>query len=203
MRRLLVVVACAVAASALFCEKASAESYVHDGFFFRAAPGFGWNTTSSEPGGKKTELSGVSGLFNLAIGGAVAQDLILHLDLSGVSTSDPKVKINGTEQVSNVSSSTTTLAAIGLTYYFPSNMYVTGAAGIAKSKAKAGGIEGSTDDGYGVNAMVGKEWWVSDNWGIGVAGQFLYTNCPDRDINGFSSDVKSTSFGVLFSATYN
>lgn len=203
MRRLLVMVACVVTVSAIFCEKACAEAYVHDGFFLRVAPGFGWNTTSSESRGNEIELSGVSGLFNLAIGGAVAQDLILHLDVSGVRTSDPKVEINGTEQAADVGSSSTSLLAIGMTYYFSSNMYVTGAVGMAKSKKESGGIEYTTDTGYGVNAMIGKEWWVSDNWGVGVAGQFLYTNCPDKGINGVSSDVKSTSFGVLLSATYN
>lgn len=203
MRRLFVMVACVVTVSAIFSEKACAEAYVHDGLFLRVATGVGWNTTSSGFGGNELELSGVSGLFNFAIGGAVAQDLILHLDVSGVATSDPKVKINGNEQAADVSSSSTSMAGIGLTYYFPSNIYVTGAVGMAKSKKESGGIEGSTGTGYGVNAMIGKEWWVSDNWGIGLAGQFLYTNCPDKGINGVSSDVKSTSFGVLLSATYN
>lgn len=203
MRRLLVMVVCVVTVSAMYCGKACAESYVHDGFFLRVAPGFGWNTTSSEFGSNEIELSGVSGLFNFAIGGSVAQDLILHMDVSGVRTSDPKVEINGSEQAADVSSSSTSLLAIGLTYYFSSNMYVTGAAGVAKSKNESGGIEGETDTGYGLNVMIGKEWWVSDNWGLGLAGQFLYTNCPDKGINGVSTDVKSTSFGILLSATYN
>ncbi|MFZ2950163.1 MAG: hypothetical protein WA003_11810 [Desulfuromonadaceae bacterium] len=202
MRKFLLMVVCAVSVSALFCGKARAESYVHDGFFLRIAPGFGWNTTSSDTGGIERELSGVSGMFNVAIGGAVAQDLILHLDVSGVGTSDPEEKINGTERSSNVSSSSTSLAALGMTYYFPSNVYVTGAVGIAKSRNKSGGIKDTTDNGFGVNVMVGKEWWVSDNWGIGVAGQFLYTNCPDKVV-GDTFDVKSTSVGILFSATYN
>ncbi|MGB9081553.1 MAG: autotransporter outer membrane beta-barrel domain-containing protein [Desulfuromonadaceae bacterium] len=202
MRKLLLMVVCAVSVSALFCEKACAEAYVHDGFFLRVAPGFGWNTTSSDTGGSEVELSGVSGMFNLAIGGAVAQDLVLHLDISGVGTSDPKVRVNGTERAADVSSATTSMAGIGLTYYFPSNVYVTGAVGIAKSRNKSGGIEYTTDTGFGVNLMVGKEWWVSDNWGLGVAGQFLYTNCPDK-VAGDPFDVKSTSFGILLSATYN
>lgn len=203
MRKLILMAVCAVTVSGVFCEKASAEAYVHDGFFLRLAPGFGWNVTSSETGGTKLELSGVSGLFNFAIGAAVSQDLILHLDISGVSTSDPKLTINGTEQPSNVTSSTTSLAGIGMTYYFPSNFYLTGAVGIAKSKNESGGNEYSTDTGYGVNIMAGKEWWVTDNWGLGIAGQFLYTNCPDKEIAGVTPDVKSTSFGILLSATYN
>lgn len=203
MKKLFVMIVCVVTVGSAFCDKSYAEAYVHDGFFLRLAPGFGWNETSSEAGGTTLKMSGVSGLFNLGIGGAVAQDLILHLDLSGVSTSDPKVTLNGVEQSSNVSTSSTSMVGIGLTYYFPSNFYLTGAVGIAESSNEANGSTYKTDKGYGANVMVGKEWWVSDNWGLGLAGQFLYTNCPDKPSSLGKPDVISTSFGVLFSATYN
>lgn len=203
MRKLLVMFVCAVTVGSALCENVNAEAYVHDGFFLRIAPGIGWNNTESESGGTTLKMSGVSGLFNFAIGGAVSQDLILHLDLSGVSTSDPTVKLNGTDISSNYSSSSTSLLGLGMTYYFPSNFYLTGAVGMAKSSNKGYGSTNETDTGYGANVMVGKEWWVSDDWGIGIAGQFLYTNCPDKPSPAGKPDVESTSFGVLFSATYN
>ncbi len=180
-----------------------AESNVHDGFFLRLAPGIGFNETTSDIAGSSLKMSGASGLFNFAIGGAVAQDLILHLDVSGVSTSNPKVSVNGSTLTTNVSSSTTTLVGIGATYYMQSNYYLTGAFGIAKSTNTSYGIDYSTNNGLGVNLMVGKEWWVSDDWGLGIAGQFLFTKCPDGASGGGNPDVKSTSIGLLFSATYN
>jgi hypothetical protein len=203
MRRLLVMIVCFVIVASALCEKVYAEAYVHDGFFLRLAPGFGWNETSSDSGGNSLKMSGVSGLFNFAVGGAVAQDLIIQLDVSGVSTPDPKVKLNGTDISSSVSSSSTAMVGIGMTYYFPSNFYLTGAVGMAESRNKTSGSTNSTDTGFGVNVMVGKEWWVSDDWGLGLAGQFLFTRCPDKSFNGSRPDVDSTSFGLLLSATYN
>lgn len=203
MKKFIMMIVCVVAVGSALCEKVYAESYVHDGFFLRLAPGFGWNDTSSDSGGTSLKMTGVSGLFNFAIGGAVSQDLILHLDASGVSTQDPKVKRNGTDVSSTVSSSSTSMVGLGLTYYFPSNFYLTGAVGMAESRKKSNGSTIKSDTGYGANVMVGKEWWVSDNWGLGIAGQFLYTNCPEKAPDGSKPDVKSTSFGVLFSATYN
>jgi hypothetical protein len=202
MRKFILIAVCALAVSSLSCGNVYAEANVHDGFFLRLAPGFGWNNTSSDPGGNTLKMSGVSGLFNMAIGGAVSQDLILHLDVSGVSTSSPKVTLNGNDQ-SNVSSASTSLVGIGMTYYLPSNYYVTGAVGMAESRNKANGTTYKTDRGYGANVMIGKEWWVSDDWGVGIAGQVLYTNCPDKSIAGTRPDVQSTTFGILFSATYN
>jgi len=203
MKKLIMMLVCIVAVGSALCEKANAEAYVHDGFFLRFAPGLGWNNTSSDPGGDSLKMSGVSGLFNFAIGGAVAQDLIVHLDVAGVNIPDPEVTRNGVDQSSNYSSASTSLIGIGVTYYFPSNSYVTGAVGFAESSNESNGSTNRSDTGYGAHVIIGKEWWVSNNWGLGIAGQFLYTNCPDKPVSGAKPDVESTTFGVLFSATYN
>jgi hypothetical protein len=47
--------------------------------------------------------------------------------------------------------------------------------------------------------MVGKEWWVGADWGIGLAGQFVYVAVED-DVLG---DVSGLALSLLFSATYN
>ena len=49
------------------------------------------------------------------------------------------------------------------------------------------------------HALVGKEWWVGTDWGIGVAGQVLIVRASDD----FLGDIGGLGFGVLFSATYN
>jgi hypothetical protein len=51
-----------------------------------------------------------------------------------------------------------------------------------------------------MNVMVGKEFWVSDEWGIGFAGQFLFADIPTT-----SDDASATylGFNLMFSATFN
>ena len=52
--------------------------------------------------------------------------------------------------------------------------------------------------------MVGKEWWVSNNWGLGVAGQLNYTVAPDmQEGTKEEFDLKTTSIGIHFTATFN
>ncbi len=194
---------CAVTlCSVCFCQNVNAEAHKHDGFFLRLAPGLGTFSASESYRGDKLEISGTSGLFNFAIGGAVTEKIILHFDASGVGSSDPTVKLNG-RSATAYGDFSTSLTAVGLTTYFSSNIYLTGAIGIAKTKFKSNGITYETDNGYGINFMVGKEWWVSDDWGLGVAGQLLYTSCPDPVGNGSKTDLNTSSLGVLFSATFN
>ena len=191
-----------VATFSFFCTDAKAEGHKHEGFFLRLAPGVGVMNSSEDVGSGSMKSSGTSGLFNLGIGGAIRENLILHFDASAASVNDPKVKLNGATATANGDLSTT-LMGIGLTNYFDSNIYLTGAVGIAKTKFETNGNTYETDSGYGVNLMVGKEWMVSEKWGLGLAAQFLYTSCPDDLGNGKKTDFNTTSFGVLFSATYN
>lgn len=203
MRTFVLAIICAAVVSSVFCGNARAEGeHQHDGFFLRLAPGLGTMSASETIGSSKIEISGASGLFNFGLGGAIAENLILHLDVASVSVSDPTVKFNGASATAYGDVSTT-LMGIGLTSYFASNVYLTGSIGIAKSKFESHGVTYETDNGYGINLMLGKEWWISDNWGLGVAGQLLYTSCPDPSGFGTSYDYKTTSLGVLFSATYN
>jgi hypothetical protein len=64
---------------------------------------------------------------------------------------------------------------------------------------------GKSDLGFGVNASVGKEWWVSENWGVGAALQFMAATMKDHQV--FAGDSKPTwtaiGFALLFSATFN
>jgi hypothetical protein len=177
--------------------------HMHDGFFLRLAPGIGSMSASEEVGSNKLEVSGVGGLFNFAIGGAITENFIIHFDASSVSVKDPTIKVNGTSVSTKDTTVSTTLIGGGFTYYFPSNAYMTAAVGQSEAKVKSNGTEETSDKGFGVNIMLGKEWWVSDNWGLGIAGQFLYTSCPVNAGSNTKVDYNTTSFGVLFSATYN
>ena len=59
----------------------------------------------------------------------------------------------------------------------------------------------SSRSGTALELMVGKEWWVSANWGMGIAGEFVGASMTDKNTPGLTWSASSLS--VLLSATYN
>ena len=49
--------------------------------------------------------------------------------------------------------------------------------------------------------MLGKEWWVSRNWGLGIAGGLFTASLKDKNVPGLTWSAGAAS--LLFSATYN
>lgn len=56
--------------------------------------------------------------------------------------------------------------------------------------------------GFGVKVAVGKEWWVSDHWGLGLALEFQFASNRETSA-GFTTTWNSFGGGFSFSATYN
>ena len=91
---------------------------------------------------------------------------------------------------------------LNLTYYFmPANIYVSLSPSITTLNLTASGVTGSTENGFGMKIALGKEWWVGNHWGIGVAGQFFFASNKDKGTN--PPTWSSTAGGIAFSATYN
>jgi hypothetical protein len=55
---------------------------------------------------------------------------------------------------------------------------------------------------YGVllKLVTGKEWWISDHWGVGIAFQYLLECYPHT---GHSDNLFLNKFGLFVTATYN
>ena len=169
----------------------------HDGgFFLRLSVG---------PGGAQTEfgdlkISGVTGDFDFAIGGVIARNLALHGTIFGWSAADPNLEIGG---ISREIEGTATVSSIGggVTYYFmPVNLYVSGSAGLAILSVETVFGAGETDIGPGFGITLGKEWWVGNSWGLGVAGTGGYHSVPEKNIEGNWSGF---NIAVRFTATLN
>jgi hypothetical protein len=177
----------------------------HDGFMLRLTAGLGGaGTNIGTDGEPDTNLSGLTGTFSADIGGSLTENLVLHGRFSTFALVDPKVEVGG-EDLGEAEDVTVTanLLAAGVTYYFmPVNIYITGAVGLSWLTLSYRDNEGnSTDAGLGVNLDVGKEFWVGDNWGLGIAGRFWWSVLNDED-GALESDVSMIGGGVLFSATY-
>jgi len=187
-------------------EGATGGAEVHDGFLLRLTLGLGYGSGTEEvPLFGDIQLSGGAGFFSLDIGGALVDNLVLHGRLSDFFVASPTVYVDDEELgTAEDASLTFYLLGVGLTYYLmPANVYFTGVVGVARASADDGtGDPTATKAGFGLEGDIGKEWWVSDNWGLGVAGRFTFASVPDEQIGDDSTTLQGVGFGVLFSATY-
>lgn len=177
----------------------------HDsGLFLRLSGGFGYASSKIDVGSGSLQFSGSSGDVNLALGGMVKPNLALHGTLIGWITSGPEIKVcDGHCETGSSDDLDFGLSGFGagMTYYFiPSNFYISGSICLANLTLTYDNVSSDSDYGPAIDITVGKEWWVSDSWGLGVAGGLGYHSVSDEDI---SDNWSGTSFAVRFSATYN
>ena len=164
-------------------------SYVHEGFFLRLQLGPGGSSVARED----EDWSGVTLGMGLAIGGSPIEDLALHLDFQTTWLFNPKGEVNGIGMQA---------LGLGATYYFmPLGFFVSGSAGIGwLAFENAEGQSKDTSAGFAFDALIGKEWWVGADWGVGAAVQLLYMHVQD-----YTDDEGLNAFAVnaLFTATYD
>ena len=172
----------------------------HDGFFFRFLGGLGDGSfTASHDGGSTEYATSSARIFALSIGWSLNRNWILHYNAEGLSASDIE-KLEGGSSGYSISS-----RAIGASYYFLSqNVY------ISPELRFSSDAELDIDDedgdvrllysGNGFGFTIGKEWWASANWGLGLAISY-HKDSLDGDNNDGSAST--SHLGILFSATYN
>jgi hypothetical protein len=150
---------------------------------------------------------GLSGMFELAAGGSVVGNLILHANVSVLPVGDAFRDVSGVRDTFydhiHVDLG---LVGGGLTYYFmPNDAYVTGVLGVA-------GMSETRDDdrvirshaGLGSSLSIGKEWWAGSEgeWGLGAAlSTSFYT--AKANVLGEYQRLYGTGLAVAFSATLN
>lgn len=191
--KIIVLLAILITAMAIFSQSRS-------GFYFRVQPGFGFGGMQY---GEIYELSGVSGLFSMQFGGTITENLILFGKLSGASMENPEVKVIG-ESLGNAEDTVYSVSCIGggATYYWSDNYFLTGAVDLAVATLEIGDYSGESDVGLGIDICGGKEWMVSENWGLGLGLAFQTSGMKDKDqYNDY--DIRNIFYGLVFSATYN
>jgi hypothetical protein len=180
-------------------EYAEREAYFapeHTGLFFRGGLGAGGVTADDQF--NDSTLSGGAGMFSLDLGGSVAPGLALHGRLSGSSMFEPSVENDGQFAGElDQTSLTFTLLGVGLTYYLPSNLYLTGVAGLSRAAFEFYGDEYDTLNGVGFNGDIGYEWPIGRELGLGIAGRLELHSVRDE-----AGTLSTGALGVLISMTY-
>ncbi len=194
---------------------ASAETRTHDGFMLQLELGPGY---LSVPGnwdimGQSMDvtISGAGMIGGLLIGGTPTDGLVVGgASLSHVVTS-PKIKANGKEADQDDSLHFDILGPFVQFYPDPNaglnfRLVLGYVLAVFPNSTDDGGKDLAT--GFGLSASVGHDWWVGEEWSLGVAGRFTYANANVKNVKwdndvGIEKTYKAYVPGVVFTATYH
>jgi hypothetical protein len=182
----------------------------HDGFYLRMQLGVSSNTFTGRSGGRTVQFSGTGGSFDIALGYSLTSHLVVYGELlfAGAADGEGQILVNGVGQ--GQASVDNNLYGIGpgAAYYLSWNFFLTTSFLLASCNEMEGGgnVTVNGKAGFAFEALVGKEWWVSDNWGLGVSGQMILGTMHGQDTDLVLNAVpnwQTRQFGLLFSSTYN
>ena len=182
----------------------------HTGFYLSLSAGPAFGTISNQiKGGDLEKYSGTGALFDLKIGAALQENLILHATMISTSISGAKVTLpNASGRLNdNMSINENMLIGGGLTYYvMPQNILLSGSVGVGNyniTDTKNSDNNRKTDNGFSMQLKIGKEWWVGKRWGLGMSLTYGKTFLNNGPYDGIENKFNSNRFGVLFNATFN
>ena len=194
---------------------AFAEPYTHVGFFINRQYGAGLSKqeTNRFDGNKIESDNDFSQELVVKVGGALNQTVVLHGAFwFSVGRNDFNVYTDNGDW--NSTARITVLSCIlgpGVTIYpfhygVMSNLFFSGTVGFAVFTSDDDdddwlryNYESFSATGVGIDLEVGKEWWVGENWSLGIALSYNLIVADDDDY----SNVKwtSNSFHVRFTAS--
>ncbi|HEY5091356.1 MAG TPA: hypothetical protein VIK30_15355, partial [Polyangia bacterium] len=178
---------------------------LHDGFYLHMQIGGGGTRVSgTDAFGESVKISGGSLSIGIALGGAITPNLIVFGTLFFSGLGMPDVSVGGFASGTSNGSAVVTGIGPGIAYYLePFNVYFSGTLGAMAFEMDDvnGNAIYQTKAGIGCQILVGKEWWISQDWGLGVAGEFVGASMKDKSDNGIT--WSATAFSLLFSTTYN
>lgn len=183
----------------------------HDGFFLRLTVGLGGGFLGFDAPGDSNDVlfSGGGYASSLDIGGALSDRFVLFARLRECSLIDPAVYVDDNKVGdANASSFTQGMLGIGFSYFImPINMYLGAAIGFAALSGRyrrpgRNELKYTSDVGVGFDAEIGKEWWVADDWGIGLALRLSVAGVKATETIVKDADYAAAFVSMLFSATY-
>jgi hypothetical protein len=162
------------AAAALAAGCATSPVRDHVGVRFHAEVGFAGNSSTAIDQGQTARFSGPGVAISAALGGAVAPNFIVGGEVWAVAVSEPKYR-DWDGSSFTIVDSTYSVYGLGpqLTWFkMPANVYFSITPSLTQLSLSDDYSDESEESrwGYGVRAAIGKEWLVSPEWGIGVAG---------------------------------
>jgi hypothetical protein len=152
-------------------------------------------------------FAGAAGGSTIDIGGSLGDNLAIFGRLRNAAIVDPTVWLNERELGSAESIVVSqTMVGIGISHYImPLNLYLGAAVGFAlisiDIEQNGNDLSAESNLGAGLDLEIGKEWWVSDNWGLGLAARLSLARVRESD-DSETADSSALYLALMFSATY-
>lgn len=197
--------------------------HLHDGFFFRVglggAPLIGSakpKTTSGETSAD-ADVSAFAPIGELSLGGTPTPGLVLGGASWGVPASGIEYHVKSINMTFKADSATISMIGPFVDFY-PNpqqGFHVLGAitytlvsASHGKYDSTLGGEYPPDDysgDGVGLVLATGYEWWIGEQWSLGLLGRLQYTSVTLKSASKNYVDVDFTAWvpGVLVEVTYH
>jgi len=180
---------------------AGAEPRTHDGFQFRGAVGPGYLSTSASQGGGDVSIKGVSGGFDVYVGGTPVTGLVIGGMLDWKTAFGPSVDVNG-QSFTGSGSTSLSLLTLGpyVNYYLdPTNgLYFLGMIGYGVESYTQNGASGNSPGGPAFALGAGYDFWIANEWSLGVLGKFTYGSLSLNSIT-----YSTIAPAIMFSFTYH
>ncbi len=197
----------------------------HGGFYLRLGGGLGYGSdgmesdegrfedfTTGEPIAFSGRASGVAPATEIAIGFTPLSGLVIAggvYTASIVSSSASSVKTAPNKYEFNISQ--LALFAAALDFYVDPNsgFHVQAGFGVGTFVAGQGSASGGpearahTAVGPGLMLGVGYEWFVADEWSLGIGGRVLYAWTEGRDPAGITWQHRTIAPSFMLTATYH
>jgi len=189
---------------------AAAAPNTHDGFYFRGAAGLGYTHSSysvspAVAGVPDQSIGGLSIGFDAWFGGSPTPGLAIGGGLTGYDVPSPTIKV-GDQSRSFPGHATLSIVALFGDYYFDPN------AGMHLEALAGFGVLGLTDSngntsnndpsGLALGVGFGNDWWVSDEWSIGVLGRFIYAPLS-YSVGGATAKYSTITPALMATFTFN
>lgn len=152
--------------------EASAEPKTHDGFYMQLDTGLGYLKTSPTD----VSFSGVSIPFQLLLGGSPVPGLVIGGGL--ITDYAPSISVSqGGNKVSGLSASMYLVGIGPFVDIYPdphSGLHFQGMLGFGALSVSQNGNSGNSPSGFLMSLGGGYDWWVANEWSIGVMGRLAY-----------------------------
>jgi len=181
------------------CAAVCPPGQTHEGFYLRLQTGVGYIKA-------RHGVATFSG-NGFTLGGAIGFTPVANLAVFGTmlfhEVRNPDTNMYGLMTTYSGALATESFGA-GLAYYLvPANVYAAAAAVWTSAEVHDGGNNKlwTSNRGLGFDLMLGKEWWVGRDWGLGFAAEITGAWMTDTDFH--ETTWSSFTYSLLFSATYN